>query len=254
MKVMVYTYSTEIKDEIVLTAFSVRDSGEVFYYKFNLANFRKETGLPGSYILPAVSSGSPANSAFGLALSLAAKKRRKETVKQLAKHVEEARLLNRIIQEGKEEYAGFRIERITSIRETSNHAILHCKYKTAYGNEQNEFVKIRKDISGYVSLISACKRLMERTKDICARCGSFMDNGVCPSCGSHDVMNEVTRKQIGTKIGAVISFIIFLICFVTMLLFSGEGQELIHNIMLILSGLSFMVCVQLGYTYYLNRK
>ena len=75
MKVMVYTYSTEIKDEIVLTAFSVRDSGEVFYYKFNLANFRKETGLPGSYILPAVSSGNPANSAFGFALSLAAKKK-----------------------------------------------------------------------------------------------------------------------------------------------------------------------------------
>lgn len=72
MKVMVYTYSTEIKDEIVLTAFSVRDSGEVIYYKFNLANFRKEAGLPGSYILPAVSSGNPANSAFGLALSLAA--------------------------------------------------------------------------------------------------------------------------------------------------------------------------------------
>ena len=81
-----------------------------------------------------------------------------------------------------------------------------------------------------------------------------MDNGVCPSCGSHDVMNEVTRKQIGTQIGAVISFIIFLICFVTMLLFSGEGQELIHNIMLILSGLSVMVCVYLGYTYYLNIK
>ena len=221
-----YLYNVNYKKEDALKAFSVTDAGKIYFYNMDYAKFRNPLGL--SDVCPiSVISGAYA----GRAIIFYAAAKRKREIRAYYDHIRNFNVFDKVINEHLEDKVGFEITRITSVKEMKSYALIKYRYIEANGKEKAELMTIYNNLNDYDELISAMKKLRDRTKDKCAKCGSFLVDGVCENCGS----KEVAKENNGAKAyltGAII-FGLLAVLSVVMQYTGDAAEEKMSTIMII---------------------
>ena len=189
----IYRYSIEDMHEYkwhyenvpVISAVSINDDGEIFFYNFAHKRFREVVGLVDQFQLPIINTEigyeSPPRSFY-------------ERYKAYAKTVLGSKWLEKIVSTNKESLAAETVYRIVGIRK----GIRRIKVDYA-SDDDKEIVKtfvIEKNISEYDELFSILNDYKNKTKDLCENCHCFMLYGKCPICGGGRKLKDKLHKQI----------------------------------------------------------
>ncbi len=230
---MIFAYDAKpTTDKHNLEGFTISNEGKLFYYDYDSDKFRKYAKTEFKFIiaksiLPYISlafftacailsvwyNSIPGggdtesidlskkvfilNAFFGLMGIMTSKiytdKRKSEIYKYRSAIVIDKRL-EELVQNHRENEAGFEISRILYVQKTAGQSRIRCIYYDE-GVEKTVNIVIKKDIHGYNELLDYCKKFCERTKNKCKQCGTVMIDGWCPNCGSMDAIDEGKNKR-----------------------------------------------------------
>lgn len=228
-----YLYNVNYKGEDALKAFSVTDSGKIYFYNMDYAKFRNPLGL--SDVCPiSVISGAY----VGRPIIFYAAAKRKREIKAYYNHIRNYNVFDKVINEHLEDKVGFEITRITSVKEMKSYSLVKYRYIEPDGKEKAEYMTIHNNLNDYDELISAMKKLRDRTKNKCAKCGSYLVNGVCKNCGSREVAKE-NNGAMAYLIGAIIFGVLALLAVIMQ--FTEDVSEEEMSIIMIISKVMLFV-------------
>ena len=233
-----YFYNENYKKDEGLQAFSVTDSGKMYFYNIDFPCFREVFDLTNVYHVTNISGSS-----LGTARVLFEAVIRKKDIRIYYDFVKSNHLFDIVIDKHLEEKAGREIKRIVSIREFKTFAIVKYRFNYPNGKEEAEEINISRRLNGYDELISEMKKFRDRTKNICAKCGGFIVNGRCEKCNSTEIDQEKNLRGVLIGLGAsiLITFAAIGMEFTDMAQSTGSVIMIISRVMLFLGivGISF---------------
>ena len=239
-----FMYQPDYYKEEGLKAFSVNDDGEMYYYYLNSYKFRGATRLTDVLNITLPPGAEYRLGIFGLIIANKKKKKRKNDIKAYYSYIGHQNILGEIIKKKEEDKAGSKITRITSVKRDGRQVKIHCRRLDENGKEIADLITVYDNLIYYNDFLKAVDELCQKTKDICAVCGSIMRNGICYKCGSTQVKKEISKKMI-ILIALLVGLFAFLCGSVITYLHARENED---STLLLLSIFGFMLSLTaIGY-------
>ena len=211
------------------TAFSYNYNNNCIYnYDINSDAFLNFTNLMNYKIYNHYSTG-------GVALFFVLSDKLK--LKKLLRTVRYNNIIGRIVESGTEDHVAIRTYRVTGIKKYDRYFQVFFTY-VSNGKEIEKMETVYDIINNYDELLCLFEQRMSVTQNVCARCGTIMQNGICPKCWNNvkapDSRPTGRKYNIGMAVMAavtILSCVIWYILYINMILPSFVNGILFFLIM-----------------------
>ena len=237
---LMFVYNLNKNDDwYKTTAFSFENGKGLYIYDLNHIKFLSVCNI----------SKFKVNKSYSrfLIMHIVSKLEERDELKRLLKIIKLNNCLEYVLSNNLEALAGTRIRRILNIRKYQIYTSVVYTYLTDNNNkpERKMTINIYNNINDYEEVIDFFKKYMDKTKYICAKCGSVMQDGCCPNCLGTEIKKE---KGISRKTAYIIMAILSILLMGTITVFVLALFDYISVIVMPICFLLFLTLVASMYT------